>query len=952
MATSYLKEYLLSQLCKLGIDWPPPKEEEKPVVVQQTLTEAGYTPLLPTDEIPVALLPGMLRLDKQSWLNALSIEATFSSDVEDGDLVYPAAAGVSGEFISNIAELRDAVWKPVNQVSGTASKDEDSPRIWGIAYKHVGRVMFGPVVFHQRFAFKTGDILYVGDSGEITTNNEGAVLGVCLAPGSIFIDLSVTSSKLALDALQERVDKLEQGQEEAGGSISDLTEEIKDIQKELDKKLENGDNISNSTVTASGSTTARPLKDRFADVVNVKDFGAVGDGKNDDTEAIQKAFTAGASTKKTVYFPDGIYPATLIDMSSGVTMSESSKILFVGDTEDTFISFTASSVHVGRLEIDYNGKQLLNGFTVSGKGNTFDTIVQYNMQSSTILCRGMYITGNDNVFSNIVSKDMIKLEYGNDSSPQSVCLSDAATGNVFHDISSYNVRSTVVNNSTGTNTFGNVYSYNCKDNGFYAVADGLSNVGTIYYDGDDNAVGFRHGANVIIGTLLITRAVNPAVFFGDCGDISISRIVARNCGVLLFTNDANTGHIRIGEIDAEISDGYPILFRKETGVVRELSIDTIKVYMKYTDDVNVSRASFIRLDACKQININNIDLKILVSDYLDGNLFIYCVLPDEVPYPSMIGNISCKFYDFTGDSLSQKNCVFFINNPAKQNLRILSGNINSRGTLQFDNSSNNDGLWGGTAPVSGYWYRGTIIRKSGINNSIAGYICTESGSPGSWGTLQVFTDSFTLPVLKVTSLQPQKMFYPGSDNAVSVGGSAYRFAQVYAASGSINTSDQNEKQNIEAYPDAVLDAWGEVELRQFLSKDAVKKKGDAARIHAGVIAQQVMEAFEKHNLDATRYGLLCYDKWEDEYEDVEVEDEPPMLDADGNEVTPAKTHTEKRLVTAAGDRYGIRYSEALCLEAAYQRRRASRLEARVAALETALQNLNLPTASGEEFPNE
>lgn len=209
MATSYLKEYLLSQLCKLGIDWPPPKEEEKPVVVQQTLTEAGYTPLLPTDEIPVALLPGMLRLDKQSWLNALSIEATFSSDVEDGDLVYPVAAGVSGEFISNIAELRDAVWKPVNQVSGTASTDEDSPSIWGIAYKHVGRVMFGPVVFHQRFAFKTGDILYVGDSGKITTNNEGAVLGVCLAPGSIFIDLSVTSSKLALDALQERVDRLE-----------------------------------------------------------------------------------------------------------------------------------------------------------------------------------------------------------------------------------------------------------------------------------------------------------------------------------------------------------------------------------------------------------------------------------------------------------------------------------------------------------------------------------------------------------------------------------------------------------------------------------------------------------------------------------------------------------------------------------------------------------------------
>lgn len=178
-----------------------------------------------------------------------------------------------------------------------------------------------------------------------------------------------------------------------------------------------------------------------------------------------------------------------------------------------------------------------------------------------------------------------------------------------------------------------------------------------------------------------------------------------------------------------------------------------------------------------------------------------------------------------------------------------------------------------------------------------------------------------------------------TDNVLSCGRSSGRWTQVYAASGSINTSDANEKQSVETYPDEVLDAWGEVELRQFLFKDAVAKKGDKARIHVGVIAQQVVEAFAKHNVDATKYGLLCYDEWPDEYEDVEVEDEPPVLDADGNEVTPAKTHTEKRLVTAAGDRYGIRYSEALCLEAAYQRRRADRLEARTEILEKRVEEL-------------
>jgi hypothetical protein len=74
-------------------------------------------------------------------------------------------------------------------------------------------------------------------------------------------------------------------------------------------------NASSATAIATGSTTARSLANRFADVVNVKDFGAVGDGVTDDTDAIQAAINyASTSKKRNVKIQsDGVY---LIDSAN------------------------------------------------------------------------------------------------------------------------------------------------------------------------------------------------------------------------------------------------------------------------------------------------------------------------------------------------------------------------------------------------------------------------------------------------------------------------------------------------------------------------------------------------------------------------------------------------------------------------------------------------------------
>jgi hypothetical protein len=78
-------------------------------------------------------------------------------------------------------------------------------------------------------------------------------------------------------------------------------------------------------ITATGSTTARTLENRFADVVNVKDFGAVGDGVTDDTVAIQAAL---GTTSTAIYFPAGAYRISASGSTAALSSTVSGRRIF------------------------------------------------------------------------------------------------------------------------------------------------------------------------------------------------------------------------------------------------------------------------------------------------------------------------------------------------------------------------------------------------------------------------------------------------------------------------------------------------------------------------------------------------------------------------------------------------------------------------------------------------
>ena len=165
-------------------------------------------------------------------------------------------------------------------------------------------------------------------------------------------------------------------------------------------------------------------------------------------------------------------------------------------------------------------------------------------------------------------------------------------------------------------------------------------------------------------------------------------------------------------------------------------------------------------------------------------------------------------------------------------------------------------------------------------------------------------------VVEAVRINPNVLaFHPEVNNTWSLGIGGYRWSQVFAVNGTINTSDAREKQQVRELSDTERAVAVRLKslVRAFKWNSAVEKKGDEARIHIGVMAQEVKAAFEAEGLDAEKYGVFCYDKWDDEFE---PEYELKIVIGDNGEEFKVPVATGKqKLVKAAGDAYGVRYDQ-------------------------------------------
>lgn len=267
----------------------------------------GFDLEVPYDGTAVSDLANSIREAKTAFSSLLSVPAVFACDVEDGDIVIPLPCACDDddacnelmETLARLKKLPDAIWVPAfrdtsdSAISAYAAVDVTNydPPFYGVAYKHIGRVMVGPVVVHPRFRFHTGDKVYADKNGDLTIEKGDSMVGVCLAPGAVYLLQYASAMKTALEDLY-------------GASIADTIKQI--VQKGLD-----GDKIG---ATAAGTTTERNLETRFGDWVNVKDFGAKGDGTTDDTAAINRAIARAQQLGSNVclFIPVGTYKVSTL----------------------------------------------------------------------------------------------------------------------------------------------------------------------------------------------------------------------------------------------------------------------------------------------------------------------------------------------------------------------------------------------------------------------------------------------------------------------------------------------------------------------------------------------------------------------------------------------------------------------------------------------------------------
>lgn len=604
-------------------------------------------------------------------------------------------------------------------------------------------------------------------------------------------------------------------------------------------------------------------------VLTSKPFGAAGDATTDDTEVI----VASLNSQSAVTVSDGIFSSFGVNSNYCNLDGRGSGVLSHRSNTGNYLVF--NNLHTGRL----------SNITIKSNKETDTTQGQ-----QVSLAGGSDVTVSDVNFSNVKGTGFSLIAYPNGAQPNGLMIkgirgnysgyaTNKAAGCVLADSSVNSLIDNVIAKSYpqfGAVELKGTASYNIVSNVIGADCQHVT------YNGTDGPIA---PSNNIINGVMANNPKYAAVVAGKGSNNLISDVL-----VDYSTSDASQAH----------------------GVTVEGSDNVINnVLMSGCDGTN----------SLGQPQTATIARFIGTANNNYASVF---------PSYSATGVI-------TFESGSTRNFVE-VKHPGRRN-DLLSATGTIEGAVTIDGTSNSNvvhapalGQYIGSMSGRFEWRIKSMSLPSGVLTSADKYRMLGDGAVslavggGTASQVRLFTSDGTSRTVSLTNgnvriptsstgyLQlGSNAMTPDSTDTYALGSASRAWSGGFTQSAFTVISDARDKTEPLIISDALLDAWSEVDFVQFQYLDRIEEKGaDSARWHFGIIAQRAKEAFERHGIDAHRYGFLCFDSWDDVYEE----------DANGS----------RKLITPAGSRYGIRYEEVLILEAALMRRTIKRMQEALAAL--------------------
>lgn len=489
--------------------------------------------------------------------------------------------------------------------------------------------------------------------------------------------------------------------------------------------------------------------------VNVKQFGAVGDGVTDDYIALRKAIDYITDNHLTLYFLNNGTEVAVYLTSQRIDNTEKKNFTIDAENGATlkFIKnpavyatsvidfFGCQNYTIRNLTVDCNGQYGANGFGQAGRGNTPDklckNVVYENVTVKNCLVSGTTLGGHAITFQyncenvHIIKATIYDSTFGldltgcmrQDNQQQKSVAANCVVDNLYAyncevAFISYDIQ-TSASNYVYTNyiVLKNIYAYNCgvsqiidasTEEEFKHLNKGASNDGTD--GGVVEFIGCRgitienifadNRSTVKIGGLIRGKGmyckVKNAVFLGDC--------VALINGALIQN---------MAPVNNEGSALYPIMTECEFNITYGQGTADYCVIAQHTPDLS------------QHWRIANTDIKVhihslatvtafsddVIDATLENNAFV-----EKTTKGIIFGNFAQMYSDYAN---MVRNAVSITGKPVYINEgALILRNTNASPTITFERSGTNSG----SAKLFGYADSISVLDSS--NNSILAMSCS------------------------------------------------------------------------------------------------------------------------------------------------------------------------------------------------------------------------------------